>query len=478
LALVRADDDSTEIYDPDVHVLTNDNFQAFISSNEYVLVEFYAPWCGHCKRLAPEYAKAATTLKQRESPVKLAKVDATVHGEAAKQFDVKGYPTLKFFRNGEASEYGGGRTESEIVSWLTKKSSPVSKELASQEELDSFTSSRASTRIVAYLQPVDVQTWLKVAGSDKFDGLTFGHVKDSSFFGDRVQGTVEVYKDGNVITDSAANEKLLELIHKTRIQQRPRVFSEHWLGWLLDNSFPLVDTYSEQVVTRAESKKRDLLVIVAPDVVASAAAASVAAARKDKLVVATTTDVDAAKNWGISGDVKPSAILTINSKKNSQQWIWNEETEGALNAESLAAFVDASTQGTYSSYLKSEPVPENNGPVTVLVGKTIQEAITNNKDVFVKFYAPWCGHCKTLAPIWEELGEAFADDDNVVIAKLDATANKLPPTLAVKSYPTLILFTAKGKQVSYNGERDLPSLKSWVDSKKAKKVKKEDRDEL
>jgi len=291
--------------------------------------------------------------------------------------------------------------------------------------------------------------------------------------GDRNQGTVEIYKEGSVVSDSAANEKLLELIHKTRIQQRPRVFSEHWNNWLLDNSFPLVDTYSEQVAARAEAKKRELLVVVVPDLVASSAAASIAAAYKDKLVVATLNDLEMAKNWGISGNVKPTAVLNINSKRNTQQWIWNEETEGSLNTDSLTAFVDGAIAGTYTSYIKSEPIPENDGPVTVLVGKTIQEAMTNDKDVFVEFYAPWCGHCKSLAPIWEELAEAFAADDNVVVAKLDATANKLPPTLNVRSYPTLILFTAKGKQVSYNGERDLPSLKSWLESKKTKVVKKE-----
>jgi protein disulfide-isomerase A4 len=82
--------DVTIKVEEDVYVLTNDNFDLIVLSKPIILVEFYAPWCGHCKSLAPEYAKAAQVLKNNNPPVPLAKVDATVEEEIAKRYEVQG----------------------------------------------------------------------------------------------------------------------------------------------------------------------------------------------------------------------------------------------------------------------------------------------------------------------------------------------------------------------------------------------------
>ena len=121
---VRADEAPTTTAETEaeaVFTLTNANFDAFIADNAAVLVEFYAPWCGHCKALEPEFEKSAQSIARgahSEVHAKLAKVDATLETELAERFGIDGFPTLKFFTDGDvasAVDYKGGYLEIAII---------------------------------------------------------------------------------------------------------------------------------------------------------------------------------------------------------------------------------------------------------------------------------------------------------------------------------------------------------------------------
>jgi len=118
--LVASSGAATYTEEKDVVVLTPENFKPFIKEHPVALVEFYAPWCGHCKALEPKWAEAAAKAKKLSPPVPLAKVDADAHGDLAGEYDVSGYPTIKLFRDGEAEEYNGAREVDGILSHLKK----------------------------------------------------------------------------------------------------------------------------------------------------------------------------------------------------------------------------------------------------------------------------------------------------------------------------------------------------------------------
>ncbi|XP_039127333.1 LOW QUALITY PROTEIN: protein disulfide-isomerase like 2-1-like [Dioscorea cayenensis subsp. rotundata] len=106
-----------------VVILNEENFnQVVLDETKDVLVEFYAPWCGHCKSLAPTYEKVANVYKLDEGVV-IANLDADKHKDLAEKYGVSGYPTLKFFpKNNKAGEdYDGGRDVDDFVKFINEK---------------------------------------------------------------------------------------------------------------------------------------------------------------------------------------------------------------------------------------------------------------------------------------------------------------------------------------------------------------------
>merc|ERR1711863_152743 len=193
-----------------VLVLTEKNFDEAIDGNEFVLVEFYAPWCGHCKSLAPEYAKAAGQLAEKDSPIKLGKVDATEESKLAEKFEVRGYPTLKFFKNGKPVEYNGGRTAETIISWVEKKTGPPAKALAGADEAKAFVDGKTVAVIGCFKDETTDAAKAFLAVASNLDDLAFGVTGDEavcSEYGVSGEGVVMVKTFGKAVLTEGLTEE-------------------------------------------------------------------------------------------------------------------------------------------------------------------------------------------------------------------------------------------------------------------------------
>lgn len=118
--------------------LDESNFDSAISSFDYILVDFYAPWCGHCKRLAPQLDEAAPILAKLKEPIVIAKVDADKYSRLASKQEIDAFPTLKIFMHGIPTEYYGPRKAELLVRYLKKFVAPDVSILNSDAEVSDF----------------------------------------------------------------------------------------------------------------------------------------------------------------------------------------------------------------------------------------------------------------------------------------------------------------------------------------------------
>ena len=158
----------------DIMVLTNVTFDKAIEKFEYILVMFYAPWCGHCKKFKPELEKAAATL--RKENLMVAKVDATIEKDLASKYKVRGYPTVKFFKKGIPIDYKAKRTEKDVINWVRKKSSPPARKLTTFSDVEDLQKNNDVCIVYFGKNEDDLKAFIKVA--EKNEDLPFAIVED------------------------------------------------------------------------------------------------------------------------------------------------------------------------------------------------------------------------------------------------------------------------------------------------------------
>ncbi|XP_073293721.1 protein disulfide-isomerase-like [Primulina huaijiensis] len=187
----------------------------------------------------------------------------------------------------------------------------------------------------------------------------------------------------------------------------------------------------------------------------------VATLYKEKGVSFQFGDVDAGQGaFQYFGLKEEQAPLLIIQDAEGQKYL-----KANIEPSQIASWVKDYLDGHVKPFIRSEPIPDvNNEPVKVVVTDSLQDMVfSSGKNVLLEFHAQWCGHCKKLAPILDEVAISFENDPDVVIAKLDATVNDIPSdTFDVQGYPTLYFRSSSGNILPYDGERTKEDIVDFI----------------
>jgi protein disulfide-isomerase A1 len=447
----------------DVAVLTKDNFNDFIKNNKFAFVKFYAPWCGHCKSMAAGYSKLAKRMKSETNGVAIAKVDTTVETTLGEQFGIKGYPTLKFFVDGQPVDYSGAREEDALYNWIMKKTGPSTSELKTTAELTDLQNKKIAVLLAT---TEDNETLLKAfnAVAASVDDITFHYT-----FSPEVKQALD-------IADENAFVLLRNFDDGTKIMTGDYLTTESMKDFLNVHKHPLVMPFEQEAAERIFGSESPAIFVFSDQDNTDAIKTFKTVAQKfagtglvfSHSTITTGLGARLAEFLGITAKDANSVRIIKFAAGNLLKYKLDTVTE-----DSLTQFINDWKNEKLTAYFKSENIPEsNNEPVKVIVGNSFEDMVINNdKYVLLEAYAPWCGHCKQLEPIYTELATKLAGVTDIVIAKMDSTANE-HPSLNIKGFPTIKFYKKgdKSNPMDYNGERTVDGFIAFLEKEVGRKL--------
>ncbi|KAK6740996.1 hypothetical protein RB195_009070 [Necator americanus] len=374
------------------------------------------------------------------SHIKLAKVDATVEKTLAEKYGVSGFPTLKIqeFR----FEYKGPREAYGIVKYMTEQALPAAKKLDGVFEVERF----------MVKDDVTIIGFFATESSSAFEA-----------FSDAAEMLREEFKSMGYVSDPKAFKKydakpndiiiFYPSLFQSKFEPKSRTFNkagatlEELLSFFRDHSAPLVGKRTRSNVATRYSKFP---------------------------LVVVYYNADFSLQYREGSEYWRQKVLNIAQKYQKDKYIFavSDEEEFAEELESVGL-------GKAKAFVKSAPLPrDDKGPLRTLVGSNFDKIVNDeSKDVLIEFYAPWCGHCKAFEPKYKELAANLKKTQpNLIIAKMDATANDAPSAYSVGGFPT-IYFAPSGKKstpIKYEGNRDLDHLTKFMESNAVKSFQKKE----
>ncbi|XP_028265209.1 protein disulfide-isomerase [Parambassis ranga] len=456
--------------------LRKGNFNRALRKYKQLLVFFYSPLYGEGHRVSAVFESAAAELQGSE--VKLAVVDVTKEKDLAKELNATDHSMIRLYLSGDKHNPAPcpvPQSPASILTWLKRR------EGSAADLITDLSQSEASEEltVVGFFKELNHE-YVQMFYAMAID------LPDVSF---AVTQSDEVISKYGLTHDVVLLFKKSQLIQTYKIM--PQTSKEELIAFITVYRMDPVTEYNGQTATQILSSPVLNHVLLFVDKSSAdfaeifSAFNSTAEAFRLKILF-VLVDVGETRNGRIMEyfrvrDFEAPLIRMVNMTDHVTYHLPSD----TLNEEVIKKFCQSYLEGKAKPKMQSEPIPEgwDEKPVKELVGMTLEKvAFHPNKTVFVLCYLPYSQESRALFPLWEELAAAFKEREDVIIARIDASANDINMSMQ-GGYPSLCLFPAlySERVVVYTGKRKIKDLVKFVDKEmeKAKKYRvKEDEDRM
>ncbi|KAL3697043.1 hypothetical protein R1sor_011119 [Riccia sorocarpa] len=421
-------------------VQVNDrNAEKILKSNEYVMLLGYASWCKQSAGAMIDYAQAALILKEKGSPVILARVDAIVNTHTAKQHGIKGYPTLLFFRNGSSVVYQGGRTSEELVNWIQKHTGHPTTTITTEEEAKEILRRKQTAVVVGYFEEFQGPEYEEfVSASVEVSDVEFVQTtsaRAAGFFKSEMAKKVPIVG----LFDS---EDGFELMEGALTKDAIVAFSNMY-------KYPMVTKLHTQNVGRVYDSplKKHVILFAREDDFEDVFEMykSVAVAFKNKLmfVWVDTGDEDFAKPlMTMYGITESEPVVAGFDNNNGFKYLLDVEE---VTKENLMPWAAKFLEGELEVHQKSQRIPSDNAAdVKVIVGKTFKSLVLERStDVVLLITSPYCHDCEAMGKVFAKVAKYFKGNSSLLFGKFDSSLNE-HPELRAFNMPSVLYYAVDG----------------------------------